>query len=50
MGIPRRESRVFKGSEEREQGVFQVRGGGAGGAVQGRQAEGWEWLIAALEL
>lgn len=28
-----RENRVFKGGEEREQGVFQVRGGGADGAM-----------------
>ena len=28
-----RENRVFKVGEEREQGVFQVRGGGADGAM-----------------
>ena len=44
-----RENRVFTGGEEREQGVFQVRGGGADGAMWGRQAEGCERTIAALE-
>lgn len=57
VGQVRTRQYVFQG--EREQSVQRWRGerarcvpgkgGGAGGAIRGRQAEGWERIIAALE-